>query len=162
MKEAEWARELRECGGVQERQEHPAYIPWVHKGGRDELRSMGLAQLARVLDHFLAAIWKRGVPSQIVQEMRDTQEPMVRRAKEAVRHQSQRAINRAFRILLSHGEELQRAVEGDGSSTTGQSQIEEWGDDEDDDENASEVVSVAGSARESPKGSELRNSWEAS
>ena len=80
---------------------------------------------ARVLDHLSAAMWKRGVPSQIVQEMRDTQEPMVRRAKETVRHQSQRAINRAFRILLSHGEELQRAEVGDGSSTKGQSQIEE-------------------------------------
>ena len=35
---------------------------------------------ARVLDHLLAAIWNKGVPSQIVQEARDSQEPMVRRA----------------------------------------------------------------------------------
>ena len=37
---------MRECAGVRERQEHPAYIPWVYRGGRDELRSMGLAHLA--------------------------------------------------------------------------------------------------------------------
>ena len=50
--------------------------------------------------------------------------------------------------MLSHGEELQRAVEEDGSTITGRSQREEWEDDEDDTENGSEVLSVAGSARE--------------
>ena len=29
---------MRECAGVRERQEHPACTPWVHRGGRDELR----------------------------------------------------------------------------------------------------------------------------
>ena len=46
MKEAEWVREMRECAGVLERQEYHVYIPWVHRGGYDKLRSMGLA-LAR-------------------------------------------------------------------------------------------------------------------
>ena len=65
----------------------------------------------------MAALGKKGVHSQAVQQMRETQVPMVRRAMAAVLHQTQRDVNRAFRVLLSHGEELQRAIKGDGAST---------------------------------------------
>ena len=46
MKEAQWAKEMRECAGTQEQRSHPAFISWIHREGREELRAMGLAQLA--------------------------------------------------------------------------------------------------------------------
>ena len=62
----------------------------------------------------------------MVQQLRESQDPRVGRAKDAVWHRTQRAINRAYMILWAHGEDRQRMIEGDGSSTTGQSHAEDW------------------------------------
>ena len=65
--EPEWAREIREGVESHEKQEYPAYIPWVHREGRDELRLLGLAPLAlsdeddaleEVMAHFQREYWE--------------------------------------------------------------------------------------------------------
>ena len=201
MKDSEWAREIRECAEPHEKREHPAFIPWVHPDGREELRALGLAQLAlpdedgaldRCLgelqeDYYAAAGGRAeamdmtptqvpqerrrmlatlitevvstapeeedqvevlqslatallqgsrgggstsgivseeaptlhylyytltlmravetekagGVPSQGVQQLRDSQVPMAGRAKEAVHHQTARAVRRAYQGLMA-------------------------------------------------------------
>jgi hypothetical protein len=227
-----WAEAMRAMALDEERQEYPALLPWIHEGGRDELRLAGLAQLAlpddedalsvglqqmmdeyqatseelvdamstssmevlqerrsslasliaeviqsapdeeldqvevlqslaaellqdnsgtgrqsrliveeastihylyhtmtlmrqvnvardkalhqaEILDQVRNVIWQRGVPSQMVQQLRERESPEVKRAKEAVRYKTRQVIAEAYRTLKATGEELQRIVDGD-------------------------------------------------
>jgi hypothetical protein len=244
-----WAEAMRAMASIEERQEYPALLPWIHEGGRDELRLAGLAQLAlpdddddalsvvglqqlmddyqavseelvdamstsamevlqerrnslaslimevvqsapdeeldqvevlqsiaaellqdnpgtgrqsrliveeastihylyhtmtlmrqvkvardralhqaEVLDQVRNVIWQRGVPSQMVQQLRERENPEVKRAKEAVRFKTRQVIAEAYRTLKATGEELQRIVDGDEGDGEGEDDYEDGGD----------------------------------
>ena len=59
---------------------------------------------AQALDQVLAAIWRRRVPSQMIQQLKQNHDPHVRRAMEANAQVSQRAANKASRMLLTYRE----------------------------------------------------------
>ena len=53
----------------------------------------------QALDQVLAAIWRREVPSQVIQLLKHDQAPWVSRAEEATAQLAQKAVDRAFRML---------------------------------------------------------------
>ena len=83
----------------------------------------------------------------------------MRRAKEATAQGMRREVDWAFRMRPTYGEERQRMIEGEGSSITGASQEDEWGDDMDEDIDL-EKASISGSASgKSPRGRRLMAEW---
>ena len=74
---------------------------------------------AKALEDVIRGIWARGVPSHLVQVMRETETSSARRAREkAAEVTTNRLVDRAFRVLRASGEEQQGYADGDKSTTT--------------------------------------------
>ena len=76
MAEPAWAEEMRSHADPEERMMYPAFIPWVHEGGREELRQCGLP--------FLTQLEEGGAMATGMKELMEEHEAMVEECQDAM------------------------------------------------------------------------------
>jgi hypothetical protein len=113
-------------------------------------------QQAQVLDLVLGSVWQKGIPSQVVQQLKEQETPMVKRSKEAVRFKTRKVVAQAYDTVLATGEDLQRIVDLEGSSTASGQDQSEAEEDEDLGEDSEDEVSLSSShhSKSSDQGSQ--------
>lgn len=71
---------------------------------------------AKALEVVIGGIWARGVPSHLVELVRETGTSSARKARDKAAVVTNRLVNRAFRVLRASGEERQGYADDDNST----------------------------------------------